>query len=237
MSFVVLRHGKNRYHRYAAVFALLTSRSLIKRCKVGVHIAGVSASARNLLARRRNLSQCIRVVRYIRQYYKNVHTLLKSKVFRSGQSHTRRCDTLNRGVVCKIDKHYRSVNRARFAEAVYKILRFLKRDSDSRKHNRKRLVCAAHLRLTCNLSRQSCVRKSARGENRQFLTSYKSVQTVYSRHARLYELLRIVARRGVHRQAVYVKPLFRKDFRTAVNRTSKPVKYSALHIVRYAKLH
>ena len=66
--------------------ALLPACALIHRRKVGVHIAGISAASGNFLARRRNLTQRVGVVRDIGQDNKNMHSAVECEIFRGGQA-------------------------------------------------------------------------------------------------------------------------------------------------------
>ena len=102
MGLVVLRHCENRYHCDTAVLALLPACALIYGRKVSVHISGITASAGNLFARGRNLSERIGIVGDIRQYDKHMHASVKGEILRRSESHLGCCDTLDGGVVRKV---------------------------------------------------------------------------------------------------------------------------------------
>ena len=76
--------------------------ALVHRRKVGVQIAGIAAAAGDFLLRGGDLAQRFGVVRDIGQDDENVHVLFKRQILRGGQRHTRRGDTLDGGVVCKV---------------------------------------------------------------------------------------------------------------------------------------
>ncbi len=75
--------------------ALLPAGPLVQGGKVGIHIAGISAAARHLLARGGNLTQRVGIVGDIRQDDQHVHVLFKREILRGGQRHTGRGDTLD----------------------------------------------------------------------------------------------------------------------------------------------
>src|SRR5574344_1560781 len=54
VRFVVFRHGQDRNLGDTALLAPDTSRALVHRRKVGVEVTGITASAGNFFARRRN---------------------------------------------------------------------------------------------------------------------------------------------------------------------------------------
>ena len=137
MGLVVLGHREDGDHRDGAVLADLTARALVHRRKVGVEVAGIAAAAGDFLLRRTDLTQGLGVVRDIRQNDEHVHAAVEREIFRSGQRHARRCDTLDRGVVGKVGEEHRAVDGTGALELVDKEFRFFKRDADGRKHNGK----------------------------------------------------------------------------------------------------
>ena len=160
--------------------------------------------------------------------------LFKSEVFRSSQRHAGCCDTLNGRVVCKVYKHDRAVDGARLAEAFDEEVRFLKRDTHSRKHNDERVVRAAHLSLTCDLCGKLGMGQTGSGEDRQLLAAHQRVQTVDGRNTGLDEFLRVVAGRRVHRQTVDVVAAVGQNLRTVVNGAAEAVENTTQHVFAYA---
>ena len=237
MGLIVLGHGEDRNHRYAAGLALLPACALVYRSKVGVHISGISAAAGDFLSRRRNFTQSVRVVRDISQYNKDMHSAVKREIFRGGQSHLGRCDTLDGGVVCEVREHNGSVERAGASEALDKVVRLLEGYTHCRKDNGELLVIAEHLCLTRYLRREVCVGQTGCREYRQFLTSDKSVQSVDSGDTGLDELLGIASGCRIHRQAVDIHSLLGDYLGAAVYGSAESVKDAAEHIGRNAELH
>ena len=83
-----------------------------------------------------------------------MHSHVECKIFRSCQCHTRRSDTLNRRVICKVHKHNRSVNRAGSSKVGSEEIRFFVRNTDCREYNCEVSgTVADYLCLTRNLSR------------------------------------------------------------------------------------
>ena len=237
MSLVIFRHGQNRNHGDTTILTFLTACTFIQGCKVGVHVTRITTTARNLFTRCRYLTEGVSVVRNIGQDYKYVHVLLKCKILSSGKCHTRSCDTLYCRVVCKVDEHDGTVNRARCLETFDKVVGFLESDTHCSKYYCERFTGATYLCLTCNLCSQLSVRQTACGENRKLLSTNKGVQTVDCGDTCLDELLRIVSCCRIHRKTVDIHTLLRKDFRTVINRTSQTVEYTAQHILSNTKLH
>ena len=81
------------------------------------------------------------------------------------------------------------------------------------------------------------MRKTGCGEDRKFLPTYQGVQSVNSGYTGLDKLLRITSGCRIHRQAIDISSLFRKDLRTVINGTAQSVKDTAQHIAGYTKLH
>ena len=237
MCFVIFRHGQNRNHCDTAVFAFQSSGSFIKRSQVGIHISWISATTRYFFSRSRNFTQCIRVVCDIGHDNQHMHSFFKSKIFCSSQSHTRSSDTFYCGVVCQIDKHYGSVDRACFFETFDEEVRFFKCNPHCCEDNGKGFCRSAYFCLSRNLSCKVCMRKTACGKDRQFLSSNQCVQTIDCRNTCLNKFLRKVSCGRIHRQTVDIHTFVRKNFRTVIDRTSETVKNTAEHIFRNTQFH
>ena len=80
-----------------------------------------------------------------------MHPAVKGQVFRGGQRHARRCDTLNGGVVGKVGKEHRAVDGAGALEFVDEVFRLFKRDADGGKHDGKVALAVQHLCLPRDL--------------------------------------------------------------------------------------
>ena len=79
--------------------------------------------------------------------------------------------------------------------------------------------------------------KTGCGEDRKFLSTYQSIQSVNSGYTSLDKLLRITSGCRIHRQSVDISSLFRKDLRAIIDRAAQSVKDTAQHIAGYTKLH
>ena len=86
-----------------------------------------------------------------------MHSAVECEIFRGGQSHLRRCDTLDGRVVCEVREHNGSVERASASEALDEIVRLLEGYTHSRKDNGELLVVAEDFSLTRYLRREVCM--------------------------------------------------------------------------------
>ena len=230
MCLILLRHGQNGNHCDRTGVSLHSACTFIHRRKVCIQIAGIPTTTRNLLLRRRNLTQRLCIVCNIRQNNQNVHILLKCQIFRCGQCHFRRTDTLYRRVICKVYKDNRTVNRTCLLEVIDKKLRILKGDTDCRENYRKFRIRTTNLCLSCNLNRQICVRQTGCREDRQLLPTNQCIQPVNRGHTGLDKFRRIFTRRRVDGCAVDVQSFFGNDSRAAVNGVAHTIKYTSQNI-------
>ena len=99
------------------------------------------------------------------------------------------------------------------------------------------LVFSANLRLSRDLCRKLCMRKTGCGEDRKLLSTNQCIQSVDRRYTGLDKLLRITSGCRVHRKSVDISSLFRKDLRAIIDRSAQTVKNTAQHVAGYAKLH
>ena len=67
-------------------------------------------------------------------------------------------------------------------------------------------------------------------KDRKFLSSDKSIKSVYCGNARLYKFVRILSCRRVYRSAVYIERFFRDYLSPSVDDLTHSVEYSAEHI-------
>ena len=164
-----------------------------------------------------------------------MHILFKRKIFRSRESHTRCGNTLDGGIVCKVDKHHRALDCASLSEIADEKVRFFKSDAHRGKNHRELCVASDDFRLSCDLRRKLGVGHTRHREHGQFLTAHESVQTVDCTDARLNELVGIIARNGIDGLSVYVKFHFGDDGRAAVTRSAHTVENSSEHILAHTE--
>ena len=165
-----------------------------------------------------------------------MHAAVEGEIFRSGQRHARRRDTLDRGVVGKVCEQHRAVDGAGALEFIDEELRFFKCDADGGKDNGKVALAVQDLRLSRDLRGQLRVRQARAGEDRQLLPAHERVESVDARNAGLDKLVGVVARRGVHRKAVDVAVLVGNDGRAAVDGLTHAVENAAQHVARHGEL-
>src|SRR3989344_525668 len=115
-----------------------------------------------------------------------MHVFCICQVLCSSKRHTRSCNTLNRRIICKVNKEHRTLDSTTSGEVIDKKLRFLKRNSHSSKHDRKINLTFARLpttrrRYTClpgNLGRKLRMRKSRSGKDRELLSKNKRIHSI-----------------------------------------------------------
>ena len=171
MGFIVLRHGENRDECDTALRILTASGALIHPGQVRVHVTRITTAARHFLTCSGNLTQRFRVVCDIRDDDEYVHALVKRQVFRGGERHTRRGNTLNGGVVCEVHKHDRTVDRTGAAEVVDEEVRLFKCDADCGENDSKLAGIVENLCLTRDLRGKVGMRQAGPGEDRQLLST------------------------------------------------------------------
>ena len=209
MCLIILRHCQNRDHCNTSVLASLASGSLIHGRKVCIHIARISTTSRNLFLRCRNLTKCVCVVCDICQDNQYMHIFLKCQIFCRSQRHTRCGNTLNRRVICQVNKQHGSINRSGLFEGLYEIVGLFKCNTHSGKYNREFFVCTAYLRLSCNLGCQLRMRQTGTGEDWQLLSTNQCIQSVNGRYSRLDKFLRIYSCCRIHRKTINISSFFR----------------------------
>ena len=160
MSLIIFRHCQNRNHGDGTVKAFLSACSFIHSCKVGIQVARISTTARNLLTCRRYFTKSFRIVCDVGHDNQNVHAQIECQIFSCCKSHTRSCDTLYCRVVGQVHEKHRSVDGAGLSEVGCEELGFLVGDTDSRKYYGEVSFASSNLSLTGNLSSKVCVRKT-----------------------------------------------------------------------------
>ena len=157
MGDVVLRHGQYGYHGDGAGVALYAARPLVHGGKVGIQVAGVAAAAGNLLAGGGYLTEGLRVVGYIRDYYQHVHAKVVCKILRGGERHAGSGYALYGGVVGEVYEGDGTVYGAGGPEVGGEKVRLLKGYAYGGEYYREALAGAPHLSLTGYLGRKVCV--------------------------------------------------------------------------------
>ena len=92
--------------------------------------------------------------------YQYVHVFFEGKILCCCQCHSRSSDTLNSRVICQVYKKNSTVYRSGFLKALYKEVGLLESNTHGSKYNRKLLIFSTNLRLSCDLCRKLCMRKT-----------------------------------------------------------------------------
>ena len=237
MRFIILGHRQDRDHRDRTLAACLSSCALVHRRKVGIQIAGITASAGHLLARSGNLTQRLSIVCNVGHNDQHVHIALKRQILCGSQCHTGRGNTLDRGVGGEVDEHYGTVDRTGLLEVGNKEVCFLIGNTDRGEHHRKLLILAAHLCLTRDLCGEICVGQTRAGEDRQLLSAHQGIQTVNGGDTRLNKLGRIESCGGIDGRAVDIQGLCGNNGSTAVDGLAHAAENATEHILGNGKLY
>ena len=171
-----------------------------------VHVAGIAAPSRDLLARRRELAQRLAVARDVGEDDEHVEPPLEREVLGDGQRRTRRQQPLDRGIFGDVEEENRSLERralgeARAEEAGLALGHAHRGEDDDELVGS---VAPGHGRLRGDLRGELGGRQAEAGEDRQLLPAHERVQAVDRRDPGLDELVRMVAGDGVDRRPVDV---------------------------------
>ena len=237
MRLIILGHRQNRDHCDRALGAHFTACALVHRCKVGIKVAGITATTGYLFTCGGNLTKCLGIVGNIGDDNQHVHIALECEILCGSECHTRRRNTLDCSIRCQVDKEHGAVDSACALEVGNEEIGFLKGDTHSCKNNCEFIIGIANLCLTGNLCREVCMRQTRTRENGQLLSANKGIQTVNSRNTGLNELGRIVTCGRIDRCAVDVKCFFGNQTCTAVDGFTHTVEYATKHILRYGELY
>jgi hypothetical protein len=107
-----------------------------------------------------------------------MHLAFISKILRQSQRSTRGDDTLHRWIVCQVEEHCHTGQRATFGERTAEVIRHIVLDTHSSKHNGEFLAFSlrrashpAEGSLANDLSRQLIMRHASPGEQGEFLSA------------------------------------------------------------------
>ena len=178
VCFVVFRHGEDRNKSYRACFPFDPSRSLIHGRQVRIEVAGVPSPSWNLFPGSRNLPESLSIKGHIHQNHKDMHIQLKSEIFRTGQSQTRRSDSFDRGLVRQVEKEHGSFQCASIPEIFDEEICLFERDSYRSENHGKFFLFSQHGSLSRDLGRDPGMRKTASGEQGKLLTSNKGIHPI-----------------------------------------------------------
>mmetsp|Transcript_44392 Transcript_44392/g.74728 ORF Transcript_44392/g.74728 Transcript_44392/m.74728 type:complete len:361 (+) Transcript_44392:445-1527(+) len=106
MRDVIVGHGQNGNLRNGTRAALHTSSTLINGGQIGVHIPGVTTTARHLLTSRGHLTQSVSIRRHVCQDNQHVHPNSVGQVLSTGEGQTGCNDTLDGWVVGQVQEEH-----------------------------------------------------------------------------------------------------------------------------------
>src|SRR5437660_6990735 len=140
MRLIISRHRQDWHLRDRALRPMQSTRSLIDRCKVRVHVAGVASSSWDLFSRRGNLTQSFGVVRHVCKNDEHVVSLFDREVFGGCESQPWGQYSLDRRVIGKVDEHGDVVKGALLLEIVSEVAKLVRCDSHRSKYCCERLI-------------------------------------------------------------------------------------------------
>ena len=237
VGLVILRHAQNRHLGDRPALALDAPRPFVDQRQVGVHVAGIGAPARHLLACRRDLAQRVAVVGHVGEDHQYVHVAVERQVLRRGEGHARDRDALDHRVVGQVDEQHGPLDGSGAPKILHEEVGFLEGDAHRREHHRERLLAVQRPRLARDLRRQLGVRQSGPRKNRQLLAAHQGQVAVDGRNAGLDELLGKVARVGIDRRAVDVAELLRDHVAGVIQRFADAVQDPSQHLARHPCHH
>jgi len=214
---IVAGHGKDGELGDGALDPVDEPCPLVDRCKVGVHVAGVSTPAGDLLAGRPDLPEGLAVVGHVRQDDENVHREFEGKVLRGGEGESRGDDPFHGRVVGEVEEDHGTLEGTRPLEICHEMVCLLLRDPHRGEDHGKGLLGPEHLGLAGDLEGDVVVGEACAREDRELLPADEGVHPVDGGDARLDELLGGVAGIGVDGSAGDVKALLGDDLRAAVD--------------------
>ncbi len=226
MGHVVVGHGHDHQLSHRSRPTMNTAGPFVDRRQVGVHVSGVAASTRHLLAGRRHLAQGLAVVRHVGEDHEHVEVPLEGEVLGDGQRHPRREQSLDRRIVGQIEEQDGPVELSRLLQVRTKEGSLAMRDAHCGEDDHEVLMLGATDRRSCrDIGGELIGRQSEPREDRQLLTAHQRVEPVDRRDAGLDELGRIATGRRIDRQPVHVPEVLRHDGGAAIDRHTRAVEH------------
>ena len=226
MRDIVVGHRENRNLRNRSRFALNDSRALIQRREVGVHIAGIAAPPRNLLACGGNLSECFAIVRHVGDHHEHMQAAFVCEMLGGGEREPRRMKPLHRRMRRLVQIEHRARQCTACADTIQKVARLTRRDTHGGKHHGEWFV-----------TRGACPFHNARGnlepwqpwpaEDRKLLAAHEGVHGINRTDAGFNKVAWPCAPHGVDGCTVNGTKRFANRCRESVNGRTVTVKGAA----------
>src|SRR6266849_3173070 len=115
---IISGHGQDWHLSNRALRPMQSASPLIDRSKIGVHVAWVAPSSRDLFSSRRYLPQRLCIVGHVCNNDEHVGSLFDREVFCGCESQSRREYELDSRVICKVYEHGHMVEGAVLLEVV-----------------------------------------------------------------------------------------------------------------------
>ena len=116
MRNIIVRHRQNGQLSNRPIPPHNASSPLVNRRQIGIHITRIPTPSRDLLPRRRNLTQRIGIRTHIRQNHQHMQIPLIRQILRRRKRKPWRNNTLNGGIVRQVQKQGGTLHRSTLLE-------------------------------------------------------------------------------------------------------------------------
>ena len=238
VSNIIVGHGKDGELGDGTVAANDTSGTLVNGGKIGVHVTGVTTAARNLLTGSGNLTEGIGVGRHVGKDDQDVKVVLVGKVLGGGKGETGGNDTLNGGIVGKVEEKGRALHGTGFLEVGAEETGGFHVHAHGTEDDGEVLLVSIdgvllldERGLTGNLGGDLIVGKTGGGEDGDLLSTGDRVHDVNGGDTGLNHGLGVVTGGGVDGLSVDVEVGLGQDLGGGVDNLSGSVEGSAKHFL------
>mmetsp|Transcript_9925 Transcript_9925/g.23506 ORF Transcript_9925/g.23506 Transcript_9925/m.23506 type:complete len:392 (-) Transcript_9925:217-1392(-) len=238
MSNIVVGHGKDGELGDRTVAADDTSGTLVDGGKIGVHVAGVTTTAGNLLTGGGNLAERIGVGGHVGEDDQDVKVALVGKVLGRGEGKTGGNDTLDGGIVGEVEEKGRALHGTGLLEIGAEETGGLHVDTHGTEDDGEVLLVSIdgvllldEGGLAGNLGGDLVVGKTGGGEDRDLLSTSDGVHDVDGGDTGLDHGLGVVTGGGVDGLSVDVEVGLRHDLGRGIDDLAGSVEGSAKHFL------
>ena len=162
--------------------------------------------------------------------------MLESEILGSGQCKTRRNDSLDSRVVCKIDEQCSVLKRTGSLQIGTEEVVFFSSNTHCTENDDKLLVASLQLGLTSDLQCNVIVRKTRSRENWQLLSTNECCTAVDCRNSSLDEIVWALSAVWIDCSTNDVSVFFSNDVRSTVTRSACTIENSTDKVLAYGEL-
>ena len=199
MGDIGVGHSKNGQLGDGTIGTADTTGSLVNSGEIGVHVTWVTTTAWHFFSGGRDLTKSVGVGGHISENGEHMHLLGVSQVLGSGQSETRRDDSLNGGIVSQVHEQHDTVHGAVNLEIGLEETSSLHIDTHSGEHKGEvllrmimNILVLDQGGLTTNLGTDGVMGETGGREERNLLATGDGVHDIDGGDTGLDHLLRVV---------------------------------------------